>query len=417
MSKPVKTSVEYVLVGEPVSPEVPNRPIKNLETNIDDIISYLTNDGAGSTMDSDFLDGEHGAFYLDFSNFTGGLLNSQFSDNAHGNRAGGNLHSLVTQVTAGFMSANDKKKLDGIANAANNYVLPKASTTTLGGIKVGGGLVIDANGFLSANVQEEYGLPIATSTTLGGIKVGDGLGIDSSTGVLTANVKTQYVLPTASSTTLGGIKVGGGLSITSGVLEANVKTQYSLPTASSTVLGGVKVGSRLTISSGQVSADVQTDENFTSALLTKLNGIETNANNYALPTASSTVLGGVKVGSYLTITSGVMSVNTGNLAKLNVANTFSQTQNAPAWNSTSDRDLKENIVEVDPINFDFSNLGLYEFDYKDSNIHSIGTMADEASFVNEFVAQYDSNGKPIGVDYGRLALLGVMHIMRRMDWV
>ena len=39
----------------------------------------------------------------------------------------------------------------------------------------------------------------------------------------------------------------------------------------------------------------------------KLDGIATSANNYSLPTASSTVLGGIKVGSNLTISSGVLS--------------------------------------------------------------------------------------------------------------
>jgi hypothetical protein len=59
---------------------------------------------------------------------------------------------------------------------------------------------------------------------------------------------------------------------------------YSLPTASSTVLGGVKIGSRITISSGVISADVQSDNNFTTTLLNKLNGIEAGANNYSHPT-------------------------------------------------------------------------------------------------------------------------------------
>ena len=37
----------------------------------------------------------------------------------------------------GLMSGADKTKLDGIASGANNYTLPTASTTTLGGIKTG----------------------------------------------------------------------------------------------------------------------------------------------------------------------------------------------------------------------------------------------------------------------------------------
>ena len=40
---------------------------------------------------------------------------------------------------AGLMSGTDKVKLDGIATGANNYTLPTASDTTLGGIKTGFG--------------------------------------------------------------------------------------------------------------------------------------------------------------------------------------------------------------------------------------------------------------------------------------
>ena len=59
--------------------------------------------------------------------------------------------------------------------------------------------------------------------------------------------------------------------------------KYSLPTASSTVLGGVRVGNRLSISNGVLSADIQTDNNFTNALKTKLDGIEAGANKYTHP--------------------------------------------------------------------------------------------------------------------------------------
>lgn len=46
----------------------------------------------------------------------------------------------------------------------------------------------------------------------------------------------------------------------------------------------------------------------TAAMVTKLNGIASGANAYTLPTASSTVLGGVKVGANLVISSGVLNV-------------------------------------------------------------------------------------------------------------
>ena len=50
-----------------------------------------------------------------------------------------------------------------------NYQLPTASSSVLGGIKVGNNLSIDAEGKLSA--QNSYVLPTATSLVLGGVKV------------------------------------------------------------------------------------------------------------------------------------------------------------------------------------------------------------------------------------------------------
>lgn len=57
----------------------------------------------------------------------------------------------------------------------------------------------------------------------------------------------------------------------------NISPEYNLPTASATVLGGIKVGSRLSISNGVLSATLQSDNNFTTTLKTKLEGIETGA--------------------------------------------------------------------------------------------------------------------------------------------
>lgn len=72
-----------------------------------------------------------------------------------------NLSSLIQQFNThkgtmastsenGHMSASDKSKLDGIANNANNYILPKATANILGGIIVGDNLTVDDNGRLNA---------------------------------------------------------------------------------------------------------------------------------------------------------------------------------------------------------------------------------------------------------------------------
>ena len=50
---------------------------------------------------------------------------------------------------------------------------------------------------------------------------------------------------------------------------------------------------------------------FTDILLNKLNGIEAGANKYVLPTASDSVLGGVKVGTTLSIANGVLNLKSG----------------------------------------------------------------------------------------------------------
>lgn len=59
-------------------------------------------------------------------------------------------YSNASTSSAGLMSASDKSKLDGIASGANNYSLPTASASTLGGVKVGSGLNI-SNGVLSTS--------------------------------------------------------------------------------------------------------------------------------------------------------------------------------------------------------------------------------------------------------------------------
>lgn len=60
---------------------------------------------------------------------------------------------------AGVMSSVDKNKLDGIASGANNYTLPVASSSTLGGIKVSENadgtswpICVDSNGLACAKI-------------------------------------------------------------------------------------------------------------------------------------------------------------------------------------------------------------------------------------------------------------------------
>ena len=68
---------------------------------------------------------------------------------------------------------------DQIRKLLEQYMpLRPATTTTLGGVKVGSGLSVAADGTLSADAQE-YTLPIATATTLGGVKLSNDFTADA----------------------------------------------------------------------------------------------------------------------------------------------------------------------------------------------------------------------------------------------
>jgi hypothetical protein len=83
-------------------------------------------------------------------------------------------------------TATELKLWDGAqwvsaGGGATGYVLPIASGTILGGVKVGANLAIDATGILTTNLGAgsvpPVALPIATKTALGGVIVGNGLDV------------------------------------------------------------------------------------------------------------------------------------------------------------------------------------------------------------------------------------------------
>ena len=72
---------------------------------------------------------------------------------SHGTRGGGNLHSAATTSVAGFMSAADKAKLDGIAAGANKYTHPNeggGSRSGLSGAVVISGITVNSKGHVTA---------------------------------------------------------------------------------------------------------------------------------------------------------------------------------------------------------------------------------------------------------------------------
>ena len=99
---------------------------------------------------------------------------------------------------------------------------------------------------------------------------------------------------------------------TEALAEYLADNQYATQEWVNTKLGSYATTSAMSSALGnkvdKVAGKGLSSNDFTDALLTKLNGIEEGANKYVLPTATGSVLGGVKVGATLAIASGVLNM-------------------------------------------------------------------------------------------------------------
>lgn len=207
-----------------------------------------------------------------------------------------------------------------------------ASEKELGVIKVGSGLKINDDGTLSLNGSIEDGIEY---------EAGTGLKLTNNTFNHINNVSSKN----ASSQQSKKLNFGDSFNVYEELYDSqghitgintttitmpdvpNVGNSYTLPIASSTVLGGVKIGSNLTIGSDGMLAAMNTTYDVatitSNGLMPKLSGQSTQylngagqwttiqtGGNYTLPIASSAVLGGIKVGSGLSISAdGTLSTN------------------------------------------------------------------------------------------------------------
>lgn len=165
-------------------------------------------------------------------------------------------YSNASTSSAGLMSASDKSKLNDIASGA------EVNQNAFSNVVVGS-TTIAAN-----SKTDTLTLTAGSNITLTPNATNDSITISAS--------GSSYSLPLASNSTRGGIKLssstqGGtpnGITTTSGrtyAVQVNsneqavvnvpwTDTKYTLPTASASTLGGVKVGSGLAISNGVLSA-------------------------------------------------------------------------------------------------------------------------------------------------------------------
>lgn len=111
-------------------------------------------------------------------------------------------YSVATQSTNGLLSSTDKTKLDGIATGANKYVLPTASSSTLGGVKTTSS-VTSASGYTACPIISGVPYYKDTNTTysLGSFGITATAAELNYTDGVTSNIQTQLNGKAASSHT------------------------------------------------------------------------------------------------------------------------------------------------------------------------------------------------------------------------
>ena len=225
-------------------------------------------------------------------------------------------HKILTNTPAGAATYKVplsnfytymKGKMDSVYQAKGTYLtsIPIASSSTLGGVKIGSGLTVAEDGTISAAAA--YTLPTASSSVKGGIKVGTGLAMSSETlnhsNSVTAKTAYGSTATTASanggSITVTDIKYDAQGHIT-GSTDRTItlsQTTYTLAGLMGSAAKGSETqpvywnGSAWTNTTYTLGKSVPADAKFTDTV-------------YTLPTASST-LGGVKTTSTVSATTGL----------------------------------------------------------------------------------------------------------------
>lgn len=138
----------------------------------------------------------------------------------------------------------------GGSSGGGNYTLPTASSSTLGGVKIGSGLTINTNGVVSADVTASTLTAYAKTTDLSAVATSGSYNDLSNK----PTIPSAYTLPNATSSTLGGVKVGSNISVSDGtisVTKSNVTSAlgYTPATTNNASFTGTTMVQTLTVSS------------------------------------------------------------------------------------------------------------------------------------------------------------------------
>ena len=392
--------------------------------------------GAVNEVNAKFIPYENAIKDADLNNKSLNNVNNIDTKNLKINTLNGILKTINGVVSIATPQVDYLTSVDLSAYATQVWVnsqgflksVPIASASTLGIIKVGTNLSISGDGTLSSNYINttysdgngiklvgtqfsmevsvngsgntitditqtadgisitkanvvNYTLPTATASVLGGIKVGTNLNIDGNGILSSTDTNTTYSVGAGltQSGTIFSLPVttnGSGGVVTNVTQNANGITitkgdvsGYTLPTATASVLGGIKVGSNLSIDGNGVLSATNTVTTYTAG-----NGLTLSGTTFSLPITTNGSGNGV---SSITQTSTGITQNLTNFALLNHSHAFSEITSKPttisgygitdAMNKTS-----ENIVSPTWYITNDSNYTAVSFPYDDKQGLEIG---------------------------------------------
>lgn len=260
-------------------------------------------------------------------------------------------YHVAQDATHRFFSDEERDKLNGIAEKANHYILPAATSITLGGVKVGSNLtnengkirltkenVTNALGYTPPKTDSTY--EEASDLKAGLMSAADKVKVDAMDKMIDTKVKNHNESVTAHTdirelisgltrrfnaladsddTTLDQLSeivtyIKNNKSLIDSITTSKVNVSDIVDNVSSS-----SIHKPLSARQGKVLRDLITSftdivatkvdkvsgkglstNDYTIVEKNKLKGIAEGANNYSLPAATSTTLGGVKVGDNIT---------------------------------------------------------------------------------------------------------------------
>ena len=181
----------------------------------------------------------------------------------------------------------------------------------------------------------------------------------------------------------GTYTAGANITISGNVISAT-DTKYTLPTATSSVLGGVKVGSNITLSSGTISLS---KSNVTSALgYTPANTSDIPKIPVALPNPYALTINGTSyTGSSAVVINTARILSTSTLSSSTVSAGYS-------YNNTSSRDISS-LSGFSSSNPDSVIISTAKLTFTASNAIKMDGLADLSGTYYIYCLSYMANGK------------------------